>query len=90
VACHHGQSRKGCSSDYIVKPPSLGAWIWAGIIVTVGVMILEAYDAKAAMTFAILVLLAMFLRYPAALDQIRAMLGTVRGGTTNPTPAPRR
>lgn len=55
--------------------PTFGAWITSAIVVVAGVALLESWDEQIAWSVAVVVLLAAFLRYPQALDQIRAMLG---------------
>ncbi len=59
---------------------SLGKWLGAAVVVVGGIALLEQYDQRVAWGAAILLLLAMFLRYPAALTQIQKMLGTLPGG----------
>ena len=54
---------------------SFAHWLGAAAALVILVAIAEAYDPKLAMGLAIVTLLALFLRYPQAITQIRAMLG---------------
>lgn len=64
--------------------PTLGKWLWAALIVVVGVGMLEQYDARMAWALAAVILLAVFLRYPAALNEIGKIFHLGHSGTTPP------
>lgn len=55
--------------------PTFGAWLVAAIVVVGGVAALESWDEQIAWAAAVLLLMAMFFRYPQAFDQIKALLG---------------
>jgi hypothetical protein len=52
-----------------------GKWLMAAGVMTVGIGILQAYNMHAAWLAVIVILLAIFLRYPAVWSQVREIFG---------------
>lgn len=64
-----------------------GTWVLAAMVVTLGISILQGWDERIAWGVAIMILLAVFLRYPAAMSQISKIFGlgqTAPNGGRNP------
>lgn len=58
--------------------PTFGQWLGASAVVVIGIALLEQFDTRLAYAAAVLILLAAFLRYPAAASEIRKL---VQGGS---------
>lgn len=69
-SCRNGKSRLDVKTG-----PTFGAWLWAAAIVTAGIAMLDQYDRRLAMLAAIMILMAAFFRYPAALNELLRILG---------------
>lgn len=57
--------------------PTFIRWLGAVAIIGLGIALLEAWDTKVAWTAAVLILLAAFFRYPAAMSKIRDIVNGV-------------
>ena len=64
------------------QAPSFGRFMWAALIVVIGVAALEEFNVRYAWALAFIILMAVFFRYPAAMEQINKIFHLGGSGTT--------